>query len=87
MAEPVPVPELEPRSLFTWQVLDTDGKWGNIAAVIVPGMSATPLIVRDRQMADRFKPIAAAHQLATGKRVRLARYDFDRELEVIGPNE
>lgn len=82
-----PQPEPDRSQLFAWQVLEADGRWGSIAAVVLPGMTATPLIARSRQMADRFRGLATAHQLSSGKRVRLARYDFAREEEVITSDE
>ena len=79
-----PRPERE-APIFAWQVLE-DGQWGTIAAVIMPGMSAVPLVVRSRPLAEgAMRRFAELHVLSTGKRVRLARFDFAREMDVIEP--
>lgn len=81
------MPPLEPPpypTLYLWQVLDDDDRWGLIAALI-PGLDvAGPLITRSRDVAENeFASLAEAHRRATGKQVRLSRYDHSGTLQVL----
>lgn len=70
--------------IYAWQELEPEGLWGTIAAVFIPGLQATPLVTRSREVAvNQFAKLAEAHQQASGRPVRLARYDFARELRRI----
>lgn len=71
-------------ALYVWQELEPEGLWGTIAAVFIPGLEAAPLVTRSREIAaNQFAGLAEAHQQASGRPVRLARYDFARELRRI----
>lgn len=72
-------------AIYVWQELEPEGKWGTIGAIIFPSLGPSPLMTRSREVADsQFAAFALAHQQASGRPVRLARYDFARELTRIG---
>lgn len=73
------------QSLYCWQELGSDGRWGNITAIIpfLPQLGATLLVARDYQAMAILRPIAEQHHKRTGKRVRFARYDEAETLDEI----
>jgi hypothetical protein len=74
----------EPNCYWIWQVFDTDGEWGVIAAEL-PGAGLVPLSTRQHDIADGlFRQIAERHrELHPALPVRLARYDFAYALETL----
>jgi hypothetical protein len=72
----------EPEPLWVWQVVDTDGRWGTVAA-IVPQMEdfgTIPLFTRVERIArENYGPVAKAHGKAIGREVRLHRFDFTED--------
>ena len=73
------------QSLYCWQELGSDGRWGNITAIIpfLPQMGATLLVARDYIAMAMLRPIAEQHHQRTGNPVRLARYDEAETLVMI----
>lgn len=71
--------------LYVWQVFDHDDRWGIVAAAILELAGLTPLVTRNRAMAEGpFAELASSHRKVTGRPVRLARYAL---AEVIDPTE
>jgi hypothetical protein len=69
--------------IYVWQVLDEDGRWGTIAAEI-PGIAPpTPLVFRDRSLADHTRGVALRHGRGVNRTVRLARYAHAETIEQI----
>lgn len=69
------------QALYVWQVFDLDGQWGTIAAEL-PGLpGVTPFVFRSARLAGQVADIARGHGRATGRSVRLVRFDEAAVLE------
>jgi hypothetical protein len=65
------MPKAKPYELWAWLTFE-EGAWG-IVAGMMPGIpTVMPLMHRDRDIAERFKPLADAHAKKSGNPVRLA---------------
>lgn len=71
-------------AIWGWQEQDDDGNWGLLAAVIplLPEFGTTVLVTRQEHIAKEiFGPIAKNHSAKTGRRIRLAHFKMDFEVE------
>lgn len=62
--------------LFAWVVKEPDGREGPVCAV-VPGLGplAVPLVSMSRNVIDALSHVASLHADASGKPVRLVRFE------------
>lgn len=64
-----------PEPMYAWMVFDVDERWGTIAAMLLKAAAPIALVTRERAVAERWRPLAEAHRRASGRPVRLFRFE------------